>query len=77
MRNTLPHQPPGQVMSEINKSLKLTWLFLSIREFCDLKIPILMFDKDEKYCVLRLEDVSRCPDCHSRGLLLLTEHACE
>ncbi|KAL1878759.1 hypothetical protein Daus18300_002035 [Diaporthe australafricana] len=28
-----------------------------IREFCDLKMPILMFDKDGNYCVLRLEDL--------------------
>lgn len=31
----------------------------SIREFCDLKMPILMFDRDGNYCVLRLEEVSR------------------
>lgn len=30
----------------------------SIREFCDLSMPILMFDKDENYCVLKLEEVS-------------------
>lgn len=30
----------------------------SIREFCDLSMPILMFDKDENYCVLRLQEVS-------------------
>lgn len=35
----------------------LTGPFLSIREFCDLKMPILMFDKDGNFCVLRLEDV--------------------
>lgn len=32
-------------------------LHLSIREFCELSMPILMFDKDGNYCVLRLEDV--------------------
>lgn len=30
----------------------------SIREFCDLDMPIVMFDKDGKYCILRLEEVS-------------------
>ncbi|KAK3337197.1 cytidine deaminase-like protein [Cercophora scortea] len=29
-----------------------------IREFCDLDTPVLMFDKDENYSVLRLEVVS-------------------
>ncbi|KKA30474.1 hypothetical protein TD95_000639 [Thielaviopsis punctulata] len=28
-----------------------------IREFCDLKTPIIMFDKDEKFSYLRLEQV--------------------
>lgn len=28
-----------------------------IREFCELSMPILMFDKDENYCVLRLEEL--------------------
>ncbi|KAL2127586.1 hypothetical protein VTI74DRAFT_10458 [Chaetomium olivicolor] len=28
-----------------------------IREFCDLKMPIIMFDKDERYSVLRLEEL--------------------
>lgn len=28
-----------------------------IREFCDLKMPIVMFDKDGNFCVLRLEDL--------------------
>lgn len=39
----------------------LTWLVVcggSIREFCDLQMPILMFDKDGNYCVLKLEEVS-------------------
>lgn len=44
--------------SVICKTLKLGCLFISIREFCDLSMPILMFDKDENYCVLRLEEVS-------------------
>ena len=30
----------------------------SIREFCDLSIPIIMFDKNSDYLVLRLEEVS-------------------
>lgn len=30
----------------------------SIREFCDLTMPILMFDQNLDYVVLRLEDVS-------------------
>ncbi|KAI0910567.1 cytidine deaminase [Ustulina deusta] len=29
-----------------------------IREFCDLTAPIIMFDKDDNYVVVRLEDVS-------------------
>ncbi|KAI1434520.1 cytidine deaminase [Xylaria sp. CBS 124048] len=28
-----------------------------IREFCDLKAPVIMFDKDENYMVMRLEDL--------------------
>ncbi|EGZ77227.1 cytidine deaminase [Neurospora tetrasperma FGSC 2509] len=28
-----------------------------IREFCELSMPILMFDKDENFSVLRLEDL--------------------
>lgn len=39
----------------------LTCLGLSIREFCELSVPILMFDKDGNYCVLRLEDVGPRP----------------
>ena len=31
---------------------------LSIREFCDLDLPILMFDKDGAYIVMKLEQVS-------------------
>lgn len=34
----------------------------SIREFCELETPIVMFDKYGDYCVLRLEDVSLRPD---------------
>ena len=30
---------------------------LSIREFCDLDTPIFMFDKNEAFVVLRLEQV--------------------
>ena len=33
----------------------------SIREFCDLSIPILMFDKYSDYLVLRLEEVCPAP----------------
>ncbi|KAI8632368.1 cytidine deaminase-like protein [Xylariaceae sp. FL1651] len=29
-----------------------------IREFCDLTAPIIMFDKDDNYVVMRLEEVS-------------------
>lgn len=29
----------------------------SIREFCDLSCPVIMFDKDENYVVLKLEEV--------------------
>jgi hypothetical protein len=29
----------------------------SIREFCELDLPILMFDKDGKFCVMRLQQV--------------------
>ena len=29
----------------------------SIREFCALEGPIIMFDKDENYAVLRLQEV--------------------
>lgn len=35
----------------------------SIREFCELSMPILMFDKDENFSVLRLEDVSLQSSC--------------
>ncbi|KAI1737345.1 cytidine deaminase [Xylaria scruposa] len=28
-----------------------------IREFCDLKTPIIMFDKDDNYLVMRLEEL--------------------
>ncbi|KAI0457733.1 cytidine deaminase [Xylaria acuta] len=28
-----------------------------IREFCDLKTPIIMFDKDDNYVVMRLEEL--------------------
>lgn len=41
----------------------------SIREFCDLKAPIIMFDKDDNYKVARLEQVSLgfvFPRCHRR-----------
>ncbi|KAI0430084.1 cytidine deaminase [Xylaria sp. FL1042] len=37
-----------------------------IREFCDLTAPILMFDKDDNYVVMRLEDLlplSFGPEC--------------
>jgi predicted CDP-diglyceride synthetase/phosphatidate cytidylyltransferase len=30
----------------------------SIREFCDLSIPIIMFDKNSNYVVMKLEEVS-------------------
>lgn len=40
-------------------------VLLSIREFCDLQMPILMFDKDGNYCVLRLEDVGPPSGCSS------------
>jgi hypothetical protein len=33
----------------------------SIREFCDLSIPIIMFDKDSNYVVMKLEEVSVWP----------------
>ncbi|KAI0447756.1 cytidine deaminase [Xylaria telfairii] len=29
----------------------------SIREFCDLNVPIIMFDKDDNYVVMRLEEL--------------------
>ncbi|KAI1176231.1 cytidine deaminase [Nemania sp. FL0916] len=29
-----------------------------MREFCDLKVPIIMFDKDDNYIVMRLEEVT-------------------
>lgn len=29
----------------------------SIREFCKLNVPVIMFDKDENYVVLTLEEV--------------------
>jgi hypothetical protein len=35
--------------------------YRSIREFCDLTMPILMFDQNQDYVVLKLEDVSRLP----------------
>ncbi|RYC59578.1 hypothetical protein CHU98_g6622 [Xylaria longipes] len=28
-----------------------------IREFCDLDVPIIMFDKDDRYVVMRLEEL--------------------
>lgn len=30
----------------------------SLREFCDLSMPVIMFDKDDNYSVMRLEEVS-------------------
>lgn len=40
----------------------------SIREFCDLKMPLLMFDKDGNFVVLKLEEVSLRPrDCPYRS----------
>jgi hypothetical protein len=33
----------------------------SIREFCELSMPILMFDKDGKFVVMRLEQVRIMP----------------
>ena len=30
----------------------------SIREFCDLSVPIIMFDKDSNFVVMKLEEVS-------------------
>lgn len=33
------------------------WQHGSIREFCDLPMPIIMFNKDENYAVIRLEEV--------------------
>lgn len=33
----------------------------SIREFCSLDTPIIMFDKNEDYVVLRLKQVSFLP----------------
>jgi hypothetical protein len=33
----------------------------SIREFCDVKIPIIMFDKESNFAVMRLEEVSTTP----------------
>lgn len=45
----------------VGETDEVAWILtrprLSIREFCELKMPILMFDKDGNYCVLRLEDV--------------------
>ncbi len=29
----------------------------SIREFCDVKMPIFMFDKDDRFMVMLLEEV--------------------
>ena len=37
---------------------KLT-IFISIREFCEPQIPILMFDKNGDFIVMRLEQVGR------------------
>ncbi|GAB1310334.1 Cytidine deaminase [Madurella fahalii] len=28
-----------------------------IREFCDLSVPIIMFDKDSNFCVMKLEEL--------------------
>lgn len=46
----------------------------SIREFCDLKMPILMFDQNLDYVAINLEDVSpvfavKVPRCVSYNLL--------
>ena len=30
----------------------------SIREFCDLSVPVIMFDKDSNYVVMKLEEAS-------------------
>jgi hypothetical protein len=40
----------------------------SIREFCDLKIPIFMFDKNEDFVVLKLEEVSKASEIRGRSL---------
>lgn len=45
----------------------------SIREFCDLNMPIVMFDKDGNFCVLRLEDVSLQPNIFD-GPNLMTDN---
>ena len=34
----------------------------SIREFCELRTPIFMFDKDGSFVVMRLEQVSKVPN---------------
>lgn len=36
----------------------------SIREFCDLSMPIIMFDKDSNFVVMKLEEVSLHFPCH-------------
>ena len=32
-------------------------IWISIREFCDVDLPIFMFDKDVAFVVMRLEQV--------------------
>lgn len=38
------------------RALLTRWVF-SIREFCELDMPIFMFDKDKNFVVMRLEQV--------------------
>ena len=46
------------VYKAVLRKEKADWRVVSIREFCDLQMPLLMFDKDGNFCVLRLEEVS-------------------
>lgn len=47
--------------------------FCSIREFCELDMPILMFDKDGSFVVMRLEQVCDFLSRIVRLLILLVQ----
>lgn len=47
----------------------------SIREFCDLTVPILMFDKNANFVVMTIQEVSTFPSACECCIFVLNENA--
>jgi hypothetical protein len=60
----------GKVRLERGKD-RLTdlWRGYSIREFCELSVPIIMFDKDSNFVVMKLGEVSTSHSTSSMRVL--------